>query len=181
MGALVDDLLAGLAPLFDRPVAFFGHSMGARIALELARRHGDDVVHLFASGAPAPHLDRPSVGRSWTRLSNAELVEQLRAWGGTPPAIIDNAELMELALPVLRSDLSLIETYEGTVEPPLACDLTAFAGIDDHEVPVRDVGAWANYTRASFSLVEVEGDHFFVNDARGRETIFRAIVRSLVP
>ena len=60
MGPLVDAIVAEVT--FDGPFAFFGHSLGALVAYEVAR-----VLHatgrrqpdrLFASACPAPHLPR---------------------------------------------------------------------------------------------------------------------------
>ncbi len=179
MRALVDDLVSGLAPLLDLPVAVFGHSMGARIALELARRREANVVHLFASASPAPHVDRAS--RDWSTMSDADLLAELRAWGGTPPEALQHRELMELALPILRSDLALVETYDGSAEPTLDCGVTALAGARDRDIPVGDVRAWADCTGGSFELVEVDGGHFFLSEPVGQETIFSVVARSLLP
>src|SRR5262245_63225231 len=50
---LVEALAASLRPHLDRPFAFFGHSLGALVAFELARRlrrdRGPEPIRLFAS------------------------------------------------------------------------------------------------------------------------------------
>lgn len=61
---LVDRLLPVLtARADDRPLALFGHSMGATLAFEVTRRleeHGgaQSPVTLFLSGRRAPHFER---------------------------------------------------------------------------------------------------------------------------
>ena len=62
--ALVSSLTLGLLPHVRQPFAFFGHSMGALLAYEVARRlheqHGIDPRLLVVSGEAAPHLLRPA-------------------------------------------------------------------------------------------------------------------------
>jgi medium-chain acyl-[acyl-carrier-protein] hydrolase len=57
---LIDAASMALRPYLDLPFAMFGHSMGALVAFELARRFRDDdgsaPTHLFVSGRRAPHL-----------------------------------------------------------------------------------------------------------------------------
>src|SRR5215213_9001369 len=56
--ALVEALAESLTPHLDRPFVFFGHSLGALVAFELARRlrrdGGPGPDRLFASGCGAP-------------------------------------------------------------------------------------------------------------------------------
>src|SRR5262245_25838037 len=59
---LIEALATALRPHLDRPFAFFGHSLGALVAFELARRlgraEGPQPVHLFVSGCAAPQIRR---------------------------------------------------------------------------------------------------------------------------
>ena len=61
---MLDACARELAPLADRPFAFFGHSMGALVAFELTRllrRRGSPLpAHLFLSAHRAPDLPRLS-------------------------------------------------------------------------------------------------------------------------
>src|ERR1700759_3287184 len=55
MAGLCDVLAPAIERLCDGvPLALFGHSMGARVAFEIAQRHAAHVVHLFVSGSVAP-------------------------------------------------------------------------------------------------------------------------------
>jgi surfactin synthase thioesterase subunit len=58
---MADRMAEILVPLADRPLVFFGHSMGALIAFEIARRLAEQGIvrrHLFASGRRAPSRHR---------------------------------------------------------------------------------------------------------------------------
>src|SRR5262249_13687929 len=55
---LIEALAESLRPHLDRPFAFFGHSLGALVAFELARylhqHQGREPVRLFVSGCGGP-------------------------------------------------------------------------------------------------------------------------------
>jgi surfactin synthase thioesterase subunit len=141
--------------------------MGALLALEVVReleRRGAAVLALIVSGCPAPHLRATRAKRA--PRTDAELVDQLRSWGGTPAELLDDPEFMALALRPLRADLALCDRYRsrpGRVQAPL----TALAGSDDGVAAVPEVEAWAGYSARWRGVHVVDGGHFFVH-APGR-------------
>lgn len=190
--ALLDGLVDALAPLFDgTPIALFGHSLGARLAFELANRFdapalaGDTrsrIVQLFASGSPAPgtRMRYGATGdrRPTAQLDDAEFLQRLRDLGGTPPEVLDDAELMALIAPVVRADFIL---SESTVEPHrrIPCPITAIAGTSDDGASPTAAAAWQPCTSAAFRLVEVDAGHFFLDSHRA--TLIREVQRDLAP
>jgi surfactin synthase thioesterase subunit len=174
MEALVDDLLVEVAPLADRPVALFGHSMGARVARELAERLGARVVQLFASASPAAHLP---LRHRLAPLAEPALIEELRRLGGTPAALFDEPEALALLLPIVRADFALLEGYVGRNDPRLQCPITAFAGNADPAVQLADVHAWQQHTSAAFRMVTVDEGHFFLEERR--EEVLAVVVAEL--
>jgi len=87
----------------------------------------------------------------------------LRRYNGTPAAILDNVELMELMLPVLRADFALLETYRYQAQRPLTCAITALWGEQDQIVRREDMTPWQIHTEGPFWLRQMPGDHFFVH------------------
>lgn len=174
-------LAQALSPFFDKPFAFFGHSMGALIGLELSRwlRREKQVmpIHLFVSGKRAPQLSEtePPV----YNLPEAEFIARLRRLNGTPQDVLDHPELMQLMVPLLQADFSVCETYEYQAEPPLDCPLTVFGGINDREVPVAELQSWREHTTSVFSLHRFPGDHFFLHAAQ--RDMLRIIAQKLTP
>lgn len=164
---LVEALAAALTPHFDRPFVFFGHSMGAMIAFELARllreRRHPGPQRLFASGSPAPHLrsDEPPT----YDLPDAKFIEELRRLKGTPSEVLENPELMQLMMPLLRADFALTQTYVYREGPPLACPFTVFGGREDEEVRGEKLSAWCELTSGGCSLKVFDGGHFFIHTA----------------
>lgn len=168
--ALVDTLSGVLAAEpADRPFAFFGHSLGALLAYEVARlqaRRGlPQPAHLIVSGCAAPaHRPPPE---NLHLLDDAGLLARLRELNGTPPEILAHAELMELLLPTIRADMALVADYRYRPGAPLALPLTVLAGRDDDIDAGVETTGWRAATTGPCTIHWYDGDHFFINSARG--------------
>jgi medium-chain acyl-[acyl-carrier-protein] hydrolase len=175
---LVAALVREIGPYLDKPYVFYGHSMGAMVSFELCRRlrAGDLPLprHLFVSGCHAPHLPDP---HPIHHLPEAEFLEELFALGGLPQEILDSKELMELILPGIRADFTLVETYPYTEEAPLPCPLTALGGTDDPLVTQEALDAWRIHTSNAFDSRTFPGNHFFINTSR--EELLALLMRKL--
>jgi medium-chain acyl-[acyl-carrier-protein] hydrolase len=177
---VVAALWAALEPLLDRPLAIFGHSMGALIGFELARelrRRGCPPQHLFASGRRAPRL--PDRFSSVADLPDAEFVAEIqRRFDGIPLQVLHEPDLLHLMLPALRADVALLEHHVYRPEPPLELAITAFGGEEDGQVDPVELQAWQEETVGPFRLELFPGDHFFIQSARAE--VVAAVVDSLV-
>lgn len=164
----LDLLLPVLRPYLDLPFAFFGHSMGALLAYEIARRlsatRGPMPHCLFVSGHRAPHL--PPRQRLWHTLPEDELVAKLKTLNGTPSEVFEHQDLLDLVLPIVRADLELVETYVALPGARLTCKLVALAGDADPDVPEPELQAWQTVTDGDFKAIVFGGDHFYLNTAR---------------
>ena len=160
---LVHQLAGAMAPHLDFPFALYGHSMGALIVFELARRLRTQglpaPVHLFVSGRRAPHI-APAVAPIH-ELPRAEFLYEVQRYGRMPPAILTEHELMNAVVPRLRADFQLLERYEYVHQKPLDSPISAFAGTNDRSVGRRDIEEWGVHTSRSFSVRMMPGDHFF--------------------
>jgi medium-chain acyl-[acyl-carrier-protein] hydrolase len=176
---LAEALASGLWPYLDRPFAFFGHSLGALVSFELARQlrkqSGPSPIHLFVSGCGAPQVMHRDITIS--TLPEPELIEQLRQFNGTPEEVLDNAELRELVIPIIRADFAICETYTYQVEEPLGCPISAFGGLRDPEVSHEQLEAWREHTASSFSVRMFPGDHFFL--VTDRSLVVGSLAREL--
>lgn len=160
---LVAHLMPSMTPFFDKPFVFYGHSTGALVAFEfyrqLRRQGGPLPLHLIVSGSRAPHIPEPS---PLHHLPEAEFIEELKRFSGTPEIVLQNKELMEIYIPILRADLAIEETYAFKEEDPLDVPLTAFCGSTDKEAPCPVMAEWKKHTSGAFSLHEIKGGHFFI-------------------
>ncbi|NHC44332.1 thioesterase II family protein [Motilibacter aurantiacus] len=161
---LVDLLVDELEPVLRPRYALFGHSLGAYVAYEVARRLPVSPVALVVSGADGPQARVPAARRR-TTLSDAELVDELRRLGGTPAVVLDNEELLELLMPTIRADFELVDSYEFHDGPLLDCPVHVLGGTADAHTTQEGLAAWRSLTTAPTSLREFPGGHFFVHEA----------------
>lgn len=164
LSPLVRAAAQALAPHWDKPFALFGHSMGALVCFELTRHlrrdGGPQPVHLFVSGRCSPQtLREPFAGD----LPDSEFQETLRRYNGTPEEVLENPELMELLLPVIRADFAVCKSYVCAPEPPFSFPVTAFGGLEDLGVSRECIEGWREHTTGPFVLRMLPGDHFFLN------------------
>jgi medium-chain acyl-[acyl-carrier-protein] hydrolase len=165
---LLSDVFVPLTSQLVAPYVFYGHSMGALVCFEYARRlHSEglpDPEHLIVGGHRGPRLPyrRPPVHE----LPDHVVLDRLATLDGTPEEVLRDPEVMALFLPRLRADLAICETYAYGPGPPLPCSLTAFGGHQDPDVSREDILAWRAETGASFSAHMFPGGHFFPQQAR---------------
>lgn len=164
MDEMVEGLIDALGPFMsDLPFAFFGHSLGGIVALEvarsLARRQGPLPYHMIVSARPAPHVPLRRV--PVVNLSERELEAWLRGVNGTSEIVLQNQEMMDLILPAMRADLEIDDSYRSAPDPVVACPLTVLGGLHDEEARPEELKEWARYTSSVFTLRMIEGNHFF--------------------
>ena len=162
---LVEALTREISPLIDRPFALFGHSMGAMISFELARRlrseRGVEPAHLFISGRRAPQL--PETDPEIHNLPEPEFITEVERLNGTPKEVLEHKELMEMLIPMLRSDFSICHKYNYVPGAPLTCSLTAIGGTKDDTADQEKLQGWCAVTTGRCRIRMLAGDHFFIN------------------
>ncbi|PHQ52200.1 thioesterase [Streptomyces cinnamoneus] len=166
MEELADGVLQAVPGLFDVPVAFFGHSMGASVAYEVALRlragAGPSPTALFLSGRSGPGHDRT---RGLAAAGDAELIDDVVAMGGTDAQAFADPELRELVLPVIRADYALVERYRARIpDPELDVPVVAYHGDADPALDDDSVAAWQAVTRGPFDVRRFTGGHFYLAD-----------------
>lgn len=166
---MVAELAEAITPLLGKPFAFFGHSNGALICFELARKLAAKGVagglrHVFISGNPAPQIRKFETVLHV--LGDAELREKLRELNGTPEEILQNEDLLELLMPLLRADFAVAETHRFVMDPPLDSAATLLGGREDHAITREDLLAWRDLFLGSADLHLFDGGHFFIHEQR---------------
>ncbi|MFG2628146.1 thioesterase II family protein [Streptomyces sp. NPDC048473] len=164
---LADRVAEQVRPWTGVPIALFGHSMGATLGYEVAKRlerDGAGPLVLFASGRRAPSTHRD--GEVMYLRPDEDLLDDLRAMSGTDSRVFADESLLRLVLPALRSDYKATETYRHTpgAGPELACPIVALVGDSDPKATVEEARAWDTHTTAGFDLRVFDGGHFFLND-----------------
>ncbi|MDQ1535738.1 MAG: hypothetical protein QOE58_131, partial [Actinomycetota bacterium] len=166
MAHVVKDLVAEIEPLLARGVVFWGHSMGAGIAValtaELIRIGLAPPRHLLATGAGSP--DRRVARDLVHLLDDARLTERLLGYAGTPVEVLRDPDLLRLVLPVIRADFELSETWVRTPAAPLPIGLTVLQGSEDTSVSQYQLDGWAAYSHRPVRTHVFSGGHFFIRD-----------------
>ncbi|KAM9308022.1 S-acyl fatty acid synthase thioesterase, medium chain [Gastrophryne carolinensis] len=180
---LVDDITEVLLPhLRQKPFAFFGHSFGSfcsfLTAVRLKEKHNLEPVHLFVSGASAPHSQARRSSKKKSEMSDEEFLKWMAATQGTPAELLQNKEAMQLFLPPLKADLNILENavFEKPPSPILSCGLTCFDGTKD--VP-HDLAAWKELTSGDFSIHMLPGGHFYLKDPANERSLIQHIAKYL--
>jgi surfactin synthase thioesterase subunit len=162
IGVLAEEAAAFIAGDPHPAPSLFGHSMGALVAFETAKRlerdHAVTPAMLIVSGMRAPSRARRPP-RDWDRED--VLLDEMRLLSGTDPALMEDKELRALFLPVLRGDFRAVNAYPGDTTV-LSCPITALAGDADPVTP-DGVHHWAEHTAAEFSTRSFPGGHFYLN------------------
>jgi medium-chain acyl-[acyl-carrier-protein] hydrolase len=168
---LVDALVSNLAPHFEGRFAFFGHSMGAVLAHELAhalRNHGlPSPSHLIVSGRRAPTV--PNRLPPLSHLPDHAFVAEINSrYGGIAPEILQHQDVLNLLLPCLRADIAALENFVPPARPPLDIPIAAFGGDSDGQAPVENLEPWRQETTADFGVRVFPGGHFYLDPLRDK-------------
>ncbi|MER9281586.1 alpha/beta fold hydrolase [Mesorhizobium sp. M0522] len=163
---LVPMVTQALREYNDRPFVFFGHSVGALVAYEIARS-------LEKAGRPSPfHVvvsahksaDVPADEPPMYRYTDDKLTDVIRILGMVPKEALANEVLLQdFILPPLRADFELVETYDRNLPTPLGAAITAMGGVHDETVNANDLDEWRRLTTSRFARIMFDGDHFYTH------------------
>lgn len=161
VGDVVDELA-------DRPFAVFGHSLGAMIAYELARRTADGAgaapCRLLLAGCRAPGV--PLLVQALHMLPDEEFTRSLSLVTTTPAEVLADRRMMRLVLRLMRADLTLAETWPPAAPTPVCLPATVFAGLQDTFAPPWSVRGWSRFV-GPLTIHVLPGDHFFIHSVDG--------------
>ncbi|EGM76589.1 Putative thioesterase involved in non-ribosomal peptide biosynthesis [Rheinheimera sp. A13L] len=174
MRQLVDNLIENIVPLLNVPFIFFGHSLGSRVAYELATRlkarQLPTPMQFFASGSRAPHIAGEK--KQLYDLPDDAFISELQSLNGTPEEVLQNRELMQLFLPLLRADFQIADTYVSD-KTVLNCPITVLAGTEDVGIKPGHLESWKELTSCAGEIHYVPGDHFFIE--KNKQLVFHIL------
>lgn len=168
MHKLLDDVYLHARPYLNEPYAIYGHSFGAMVSYLLARKIYNmgvpEPLHLFVSGLDAPS----NVGKKqpYHLLPKDEFIKKVRGLGGFPDEILNDTEMLDFFVPVLRSDFQAFETYEYEQNAPMNIPLTVMTGASEN-LKKENIIKWQDETVRDARFFRFPGGHFFIyNNAK---------------
>ena len=159
MAALIADAIT----LEDGDYALFGHSFGAALMLETARRldriGAPPPAVLAVAGFAPPHVPLPV---QLAGMTDAEVAEAVGDLGGLDLSGSRADELKRLVLPALGADFRALARYlDAPGEGAVATSISAMTGAFDPSLSFAELASWREYTTARFEAREFAGGHFF--------------------
>lgn len=166
MPTLIASLSEAILPLLGPCNVFFGHSLGSIIAYELATvlesDHAKKLQKLIVSAKNAPHV--LSNAPQLHQLPDTEFIDALRQYGGTSDEILNDWELMQLQLPMLRADFALSESYFCQRLVKLECPISVFSGDEDRFTTQEGLKQWEKYSTGPCNRKQFSGGHFYFSN-----------------
>ncbi|MFH8407383.1 thioesterase II family protein [Streptomyces sp. NPDC018019] len=172
---LADEVAGCLNPHDPTPLVLFGHSMGASIAFEVARRLADlgrpADRRLVVSGRRAPSMFRDEAPLH--QGTDAELLAEVARLDGTAGQLLDDPDIVRLILPAIRNDYRVVETYRPPADAVLDIPLLCLTGDADPRVTREEAAAWKTHTAAEYREETFPGGHFYL--AEHAAAVFRVV------
>lgn len=147
----------------DAPSVVFGHSLGAVLAFELARRLEDAergaLLGLVASGSPDPWTQRSD--RATGVDDDDAFLAKVSQFSGYNHEALDDPMMRELLLPTLRADVRMHEDYTPRSAVALSAPVMTVRGDADLLVSRVQVAAWDKASSGAVSHEELAGGHMY--------------------
>ena len=160
---MVDDLYRQIFPYLSQDYILYGHSMGGTLGNLLLHKikadRGNMPLSFIVTGCAAPGFKKRD--KLLHILDDKGFIQELKALGGFPDAILSSEELMEIFLPILRADITALETYQYQDLGKYNVTLDVIAGIDE-DIDQEQLDGWGDESSKVLTVKRVEGNHFFI-------------------
>lgn len=161
--------------------ALFGHSLGAILAyevyIELKKMNVDLPIHIFFSGRGNPSRADKVL---FNELPDDQFIIGISdSYNGDIAEIMENDELRDIFLPILRNDFEMIENYKFK-EEVVDCDISIMNGKQDKTISLLDEIAWRKLTNKKCFFSDYDGGHFYLYDPDNISEIFKQISERLL-
>ncbi len=160
---IMPELLAELD--LSKPIVFFGHSLGAVLAFELARamyrEENTNVQGLIVSGSPSPWNSREKYASG---LPDEEFLLRVNEFAGYSHPALEDPIMREVLLPTLRADVEMHESYQPLTDDSLPIKVLTIRGNEDELVTAEDKALWGKASSVQTLHEELPGGHMYLMD-----------------
>ncbi|HEX4045357.1 MAG TPA: alpha/beta fold hydrolase [Gammaproteobacteria bacterium] len=162
--SLIKKLIEALMAYLNPNAIFLGHSMGALIAYECAKKLENNYQYivdtLIISGQGAPCYHTKSSGYLNSQATDEELILQLKKIKGFPDGAEEYPDLLKMILENIRTDCELLASYNYQSALPLSCPLICLIAEQDGLVSHNQYKKWQIETKEKLYFCPIPGDHF---------------------
>lgn len=151
--------LAGLLGL--APISFFGHSMGALLALHVAAAMGGTRFHSSQLIISAQRTPQAIMELLDTREARERFVEAALSWAPDGQAAAYTDEVRDYLGRVMQADLQLLRQLAALELPGKLPMLRLFGGLDDPLVSLEQLAAWRRLLPGAAEPEAFAGGHFY--------------------
>lgn len=160
---LIDDLWSCIKSIItkEEEYALFGYSMGSRLIFALyykiVEHNFKPPVNMFFCASEIPEINI-----AYNDLNDNNIIQDLICFGGTSDEVLENEELLEIVIPIMRADLKVMNSYHyiGNKEK-IKCPIIIINGKQDFET-IAGIQGWSNYTDSTCEFVFYDDGHFFI-------------------
>lgn len=162
----VSDIYKQIQEEIDDDYAILGHSMGSLLAYELyyfiEKANAKKPKHIFFMGLAAPNLIKHE--KIIHELDDIEFIKEVKELGGINETVMENRELIEFFIPIIKNDIRIFENYKYIDKrDKICCDISVLNGKDDC-ITIEEILGWQKHTSRKCKMYMVNGNHFFIND-----------------
>ncbi len=161
----------------ENKLILFGHSMGTKMLYEVEKeleKGGRVSEFVIVSACSPPHMpDKYPI----SNLPDDQFIQELIKYNGVPGSMAQQREVVDLFLPMLRSDFIMSESYICSERTKLICPILALGGYEDDGANEEDMKAWSEYTD-DFQYCMFEGDHFYLKE--NEEKVIKKISETVI-
>lgn len=163
--SLAELMLNEIRDQLGTPYSIYGHSMGTLIGLLLLRKIEENGLKMpefvFFTGSEGPRSRKFEKDRHL--LPKDELIEELRLLGGVTEDVLNEPDIMDFFLPIIRADFQAIESFKYFETAPLNVPMTIAIGTQE-KVSSDQAKSWQHETRFPLEIMQFHGNHFFIFD-----------------
>lgn len=167
----------------EQPFVLFGHSVGAALAWRVEQLIQSTALSrqlklLIISGRPELEFTRQMPPKRF--LSREGLIEALRHYNGVPTELLEDPDIMDFFLAILRNDFHLNDNMLNDRIEKTNTPVMAFYGQSDPDIAgVEQMNAWQKHSTNWRGCYPLEGNHFFFNRAESLNTMLKKITMEL--